>query len=201
MECLKLDAIRVAKGMESWWDDLEVYALVSGVDPVQAKPNIKLVHLPYLHHEDTDYFPSQVLVFWSDFRFSAANIQFWDHGSGINYKEVLEAIIRGGHCRPGRRRGPGVLLDPRPGRRHPGRHALQLVAGLDTLLDTFYVLEKGRPTWPGLGAGGAVQVDLAPWVLQPQFECGPIEPAEPSRPTPTIRIDPFDQVRCVGNGS
>jgi hypothetical protein len=126
------------------------------------------VHLPYPHHEDTDYFPNQVLVFWSDFRFSAANIQFWDHGDGVDYKAILEAIIKGATAALA---GAGIpvfswiptladaILDAMPS---------SWWRDSDTLLDTFYVLKKGQPYKARLGTGGAVQVDLAPWVLHPQ---------------------------------
>ncbi len=167
--CTKLTGIRLARSQESWWEaGLEIYALVSGIDPAQTRPAIRLVNLPYLQHSATDYYPNQVLLFWSDYRFSAANIQFWQHGDGIDYKAVLDAVLKGAGAAMA---ASGlVTLAWLPALADAIVQAMpsSWLIDPDTLVDTFYTLEKGVAYCDRPGARNIARVSLAPWVLQPQ---------------------------------
>jgi hypothetical protein len=169
IECAKLTAIRLAEDQESWWEGgVETYALVSGIDPAADKPNIKLVNLPYLRHEATDYFPDQVILFWSDYRFSAANLQFWDHGDATDYKEILDAVLKGAAAAMTAAGAPVYAWIPVLADAILQSMPASWWKGEDTWLDTFYALEKGQACQDRLGAGRTVRISLVPWTLQPQ---------------------------------
>jgi hypothetical protein len=162
-------AHRLAEGDESWWGGgVEAYALVSGVDPVEDKPNIKLVNLPYLRQEATDYFPNQIILFWSDYRFSAANIQFWDHGDGTNYKDLLDRILKSVTAAMVAAGVPVYAWVPALADAILQAMPSSWWADEDRLLDTFYALEKGQPCLRRNGAANAIRLSLVPWTLQPQ---------------------------------
>jgi len=169
VDCTKLAGIRLARSRESWWEaGLEIYALVSGIDPGQPRPAIRLVNLPYLSHSATDYFPNQVLLFWSDYRFSAANIQFWQHGDGIDYKAILDAVLKGA----GAAMAAGGLLSlawiPALADAIVQAMPSSWLVDPDTLVDTFYTVEKGEACSDRPGVRGVARISLAPWVLKPQ---------------------------------
>jgi hypothetical protein len=167
--CLKLEAVRVGPGFESWWSrGLEPYALASGIDPVEAKPAIRLVQLPYLQHGQRDYRPDQVVLFWSDYRFAAANLQFWNHEDATSFKELLDAIIKGATAALALAGMPQFALIPAIADAILQAMPSSWWAGSDVLMDTFYTLEKGVAYEDRTGAMGKVRVTLAPWVLQPQ---------------------------------
>ena len=164
----KLTHIRMAEGQESWWrDGLEVYALVAGVDPVQAKPNIRLVNLPYLRHEAADYYPNQVLLFWSDFRYAAANIQFFDHGDGTDYQELLSAVLKGVAAAMTVGGAPGFAWIPVLADAIVEALPARWWKDSDTWLDTFYTVEQGKPYVEQAGAAQTVTLSLVPWLLKP----------------------------------
>jgi hypothetical protein len=166
--CAKLNAIRTAGNQERWWrDGLDVYALVSGIDPVSDKPNIKLVQLPYLTQEATDYFPNQVLLFWSDYRFHA-NIQFYDHGDGTNYQAILDAVLKGAAAAMAGLGVPAYAAIPALADAILEAMPASWWTDSDTWLDTFYTLEKGRTYQERFGAAQAMRITLVPWMLTPQ---------------------------------
>ena len=167
--CAKLTAIRLAENQEAWWKDgMEVYALVSGIDPTQDKPTIKLVNLPYLAHDGTDYFPNQVLLFWSDFRFGAANIQLWDHGDGTNYQKILAAVLKGVAAAMAVGGAPAFSWIPALADAIVEAMPASWWTDSDTWLDTFYTLERGPSYQNLMGSGQTARISLMPWVLQPQ---------------------------------
>jgi hypothetical protein len=164
----KLTRIRVAEGQESWWrSGLEIYALVSGIDPEQAKPNIKLVNLPYLTTEATDYYPNQVLVFWSDFRFAAANIQFFDHGDGTDYQALLDAVLKGVAAAMTAGGAPAFAWIPMLADAILEAMPARWWQDSDTWLDTFYTLEGSKAYAEMDGSASAVRLSLTPWLLNP----------------------------------
>ncbi len=38
---------------------------------------LTIVDLPYLDYEGSDYSPNEIMVFWSEYRYAAANVQFF----------------------------------------------------------------------------------------------------------------------------
>ncbi len=92
----KISNIRVSDDQEPWIKGkAEMYAFVSGIDPAVADPEIRVVDLPYLDHEDTTYYPNQILIYWYNYRYQAVNVNFYEHDDGTNYQEVLSAVLTG----------------------------------------------------------------------------------------------------------
>ena len=165
----QLTHIRLAPGQESWWrSGLTVYALVSGIDPLQDKPNIRLVNLPYLRHEATDYYPNQVILFWSDFRFAAANIQFFDHRDGTDYQQLLGALLQAVAAAMAVGGAPAFTWIPQLANAIIQAMPSSWWKDTDVWLDTFYTLERDLSYLERTGSASAVTLSLVPWQLKPQ---------------------------------
>ncbi len=64
-----LKKIRLEDDKEPWiLGKAEIYALVTGVDPSRDKPTIDVVDMPYLDYDKIDYYPNQVMIHWSRYR-------------------------------------------------------------------------------------------------------------------------------------
>ena len=60
-----LKKIRLSDDQEPWLlGAAEVYAVVAGVNPGRDEPVVDIVDMPYLDHDNTDYSPNQILVYW-----------------------------------------------------------------------------------------------------------------------------------------
>jgi hypothetical protein len=167
--CAKLDAIRLAENRSSWWwGDLEIYALVSGIDPTAAKPAIRMEHLPYLLRPDTDYYPNQLLVFWSSYRFNAANLQLWLHGDSTDYRALLDGILKGAAAAMVATGMPTLAWIPALADAIVLAMPSSWLHDPDTLVDTYYTLVKGEACQDRMGVRKLARITLAPWTLLPQ---------------------------------
>ena len=89
-----LNSIRLDDDEESWLSGrAEVYALVTGIDPFLTEPVITPIDMPYLDHDDTTYFPNQILFFWDTYRFNAADILLMEDDDGTNYQEIAVSLL------------------------------------------------------------------------------------------------------------
>jgi hypothetical protein len=166
--CGKLTAIRLAESRGGWWlGDMEVYALVSGIDPTDTRPAIRMEHLPYLVRPGTDYYPNQLLVFWNGFRFNAANVQFWLHGDATNYRELLDAILKGTAAAMVAGGLPTLAWIPALADAIVQAMPSSWLADPDTLVDTFYTLVKDQPCQDQDGVRRNARICLVPWTLRP----------------------------------
>lgn len=96
IETAKIADIRLNDDQEPWIKGAaEIYAFVSGIDPSIADPEIRVVDMPYLDHDGTTYYPNQILIFWYNYRYNAANVNFYEHDDGTNYQEILNAVLTG----------------------------------------------------------------------------------------------------------
>ncbi|UUZ46636.1 DUF3103 domain-containing protein [Massilia sp. B-10] len=96
IETSKLDRIRLNNDQEPWISGAaEIFAVVSGVQPEQAKATLTVVDMPYLDHDGTDYTPNQIMIFWPEYRFAAANVQLFEHDDNTNYKDLAVALSQG----------------------------------------------------------------------------------------------------------
>lgn len=165
-ETSKLDYIRLNDDQEPWLSGkAEVYALVSGVDFDEERVQLQLVDMPYLDHKDENYYPNQILIFWENYRFAAANVQLYEHDDNTNYQSLVLALID----------AVELVLDFTA----PQYSLIATVAGAiveampsgwfsndDDYLDSFYTLEKGRTYTNYYGAGGNARITLTPYILQ-----------------------------------
>lgn len=165
-ETSKLTKIRLNDDEEPWVSGkAEVYAFVSGVQPNQAKAEITLVDMPYLDYDGRDYYPNQILVFWENYRYAAANVQLYEHDDNTNYQDLVLAVISGVEAILG-------VFAPQYAVIATVAHAIaQAMPGHwysndDDYLDTFYTLEKNQTYTNYYGAGGNAKISLQPYLLQ-----------------------------------
>ncbi|GLU33827.1 DUF3103 family protein [Trinickia caryophylli] len=165
IDVAKLDAVSLSNDEEPWVSGAaEVYALVSGVQPSAGKAEIQLVELPYLQHPNKTYTPNQVLVYWDDFRFGAANVQLYEHDDNTNYKDLALALASGVTRIVG-------VFKPEFGMVAAVAQAVvqampsQWFTNDDDYLDSFYTLEKDRTYVNYPGAARNATITLTPYRL------------------------------------
>jgi hypothetical protein len=74
---------------------MKAISVVSGVQPDKAAATLTIVDLPYLDFDGTDCSPNQILVFWSQHRYAAANVLFFEHDDNTNYQQLAVALPQG----------------------------------------------------------------------------------------------------------
>ncbi|MFZ9034564.1 MAG: DUF3103 family protein [Francisellaceae bacterium] len=93
LDTTKLTQVSVKDDKEPWIKGAaEIYAIVNGVTD-DNQPVIKIVDMPYLDYDHTEYYPNQILVFWSDYTYRAVDVLFYESDGDTNYKALVEALI------------------------------------------------------------------------------------------------------------
>jgi hypothetical protein len=168
IDTTKLTRIRLNNDQEPWISGAaEVFAVVSGVQPDQAAATLTIVDMPYLDYDGTDYAPNQILVFWSQYRYAAANVQLFEHDDNTNYQQLAVALSQG---------VTAILGAFAPAYAVIGQVATAILQAMpagwfandDDYVDTFYTLEKGRYYNDYMGAAGNARISLAPYTLVAQ---------------------------------
>lgn len=165
IDTTKLTRIRLADDEEPWISgSAEVFAIVSGVQPDQAKATLTIVDMPYLDHDNTDYTPNQILIFWSEYRYAAANVQLFEHDDNTNYQDLAVALSQG---------VTAILGAFAPAYAVIGQVATAILQAMpaawfsndDDYVDSFYTLEKGRSYTGYRGAANNATISLEPYTL------------------------------------
>ncbi len=87
--------IRLSDDEEPWISGkAEVYAIVTGVNPSRDEPTIDLVEMPYLDYDNKDYYPNQVVIHWSRYRWGAADMILMEQDDGTDYKELAKLLVQ-----------------------------------------------------------------------------------------------------------
>ena len=112
------------------------------------------------------YYPNQILLFWDDYDFQAANIQLFEKDSDHNWQELTEAVVEGVIDLVGVFTGvpwlsllsdiAGAILNALPENWYTND---------DDYVDSFYTIEKGRTYNNHIGAARNARVDLKPYTL------------------------------------
>ncbi|MEI8673780.1 DUF3103 domain-containing protein [Vibrio sp. SA48] len=90
-----LKKIQLADDKEPWISGrAEIYAIVTGVNPSRDEPTIDLVEMPYLDYDKQDYFPNQVMIQWSRYRWGAADLILMEQDDGTDYKELGKLLVK-----------------------------------------------------------------------------------------------------------
>ncbi|HEU4404146.1 MAG TPA: DUF3103 family protein [Polyangiaceae bacterium] len=160
-----LTRVRLNDDKEPWVSGAsEVYALVSGIDPVAAQVRIEAVDMPYLDNDGKDYYPNQILIFWEGYRFAAANVVLYEHDDNTNYQTLVQALVSAV--------GAGLDLSY-PGASMVAEIANRIIAAMpggwfsndDDYVDVFYTLEKGATYTDRMGVSGNAKISLVPYTL------------------------------------
>ncbi len=167
LEATKITKVQLKDTQEPWiLGKAEVYALISGLDPLEAKPAIHLIDMPYLAYSNTEYKPNQIAILWGAFRFGAANLQLFEHDDNYNYQDLVNAIITGVEK---------SLITFKPEYATIATIAGAIVKAMpssfftndDDYVDSFYTLEKGKTYTNYIGAASNATVTLEPYTLPP----------------------------------
>ncbi|MCV5640533.1 DUF3103 domain-containing protein, partial [Escherichia coli] len=71
-----------------------IYAIVTGVNPSRDEPTLDLVELPYLDYDNQDYYPNQIIIHWSRYRWGAADIVLMEQDDGTDYKQLAKLLVQ-----------------------------------------------------------------------------------------------------------
>jgi hypothetical protein len=168
VETTRLDRITLANSQEPWISGAaEVFAVVSGVQPDQAKAELSVVDMPYLDYANTAYTPNQIMIFWSNYRYGAANIQLFEHDDNTNYKDLAVALSQSVSA---------ILGVFAPEYAVIGQVATAIMQAMpaawfsndDDYIDSFYTLERGRTYNDHRGAANNATMSLSPYLLRAQ---------------------------------
>lgn len=157
----KLTKIRATDDKEPWAAGAaEMYVMVAGCDPNYSKASIKAVDLPYLDNDGTTYYPNQIVVYWSNYRYNAADLVFYEHDDNTNYSEIVSALIS----------GIGTVLPEYSAIAEVANRIISLMpksllSNDDDYADVFYTLERGVYYTDRLGVSSNIRISLAPYTL------------------------------------
>jgi hypothetical protein len=85
--------VRLNDDEEPWFKgDAEIYTIVSGVG-TDGQPHVDIVQMPYLDDDGTDYYPGQILVDWSHFKYNAVDAVMMEEDDGTNYRALAQALV------------------------------------------------------------------------------------------------------------
>ncbi|QTD52321.1 DUF3103 family protein [Sulfidibacter corallicola] len=164
----KLDKVHLNDDQEPWISgNAEVYALVNGVHPDDLRANIQAVDMPYLDKDGKNYYPNQILIFWDQYRYAAANIVLMEHDDNTNYQDLVVQLINAvaevmrvfPESAPysGLVNLAGEIIRAMPS---------HWFSNDDDYLDVYYTIEKGQRYTDYYGASGNARMTLSPYILQ-----------------------------------
>ncbi len=164
LETTKLDKIRLNNDEEPWISGAaEVYAITSGIKNAGNDPEIKIIPMYYLDKDGVDYYPNQIMLFWEDYQYQAANIQLFEKDDNTNYKDFISSIINGVFQIIG-------TVTTQPWVNVLGQVASAILQAMpdqwfvnnDDYLDSFYTIQKNKTYVNHYGAAGNARVTLSP---------------------------------------
>ncbi|CAL2103580.1 DUF3103 family lipoprotein precursor [Tenacibaculum sp. 190130A14a] len=167
LETTKLNKIRLNDDEEPWISGAaEVYAITSGIKDDSNSPEIKVIPMYYLDHDGRDYYPNQVMLFWDDYKYQAANIQLFEKDDNVNYKDLVSTIVNGVFQIIG-------AVSTQPWVNVLGQVAGAIIQAMpnswytnnDDYVDSFYTIEKNKSYNNYYGARGNAKVNLAPYFI------------------------------------
>ena len=167
LETTKLDKIRLNDDEEPWISGAaEVYAVTSGIKDGDNNPEIKVIPMYYLDYDGTDYYPNQIMLFWDDYQYQAANIQLFEKDDNVNYKDLVSAIVNGVFQIIG-------TVSTQPWVSVLGQVAGAIIQAMpdswytnnDDYVDSFYTIEKNKSYTNYYGARGNAKVNLSPYFI------------------------------------
>ncbi|MFG3529123.1 DUF3103 family protein [Streptomyces sp. NPDC047917] len=92
IDTTRIDSVRLSDVEEPFFKgDAEIFTLVTGFGK-DGKPRVDTVEMPYLNKEDTTYYPGQVLVNWSSYKYDMADAVMMEDDGDTNYQALAKAI-------------------------------------------------------------------------------------------------------------
>ncbi|MFG2408245.1 DUF3103 family protein [Streptomyces brevispora] len=88
-----INSVRISDVKEPWFKgDAEIFTLVTGFG-TDGKPRVDTVEMPYLNKADTTYYPNQVLVNWSNYKYDMADAVMMEDDGDTNYQALAKALV------------------------------------------------------------------------------------------------------------
>jgi Protein of unknown function (DUF3103) len=165
IQTTQLTSIRLADDQEPWISGAaEIYAVVSGVIG-SNDPQMFIVDMPYLDHDNTTYSPNQIIVNWSGFQYQVANIQLFEHDDNTNYQQLVQAIISAVGAAGSLAGYPVVQAITEIANRIIAAIPASVFTNDDDYVESFYTIEQTR-TYTGLvGAGNNSTISIRPFTV------------------------------------
>lgn len=167
LETTKLDKIRLNNDQEPWiLGSAEIYAITSGIKNNNNEPEIQVIPMYYLDKDGKDYYPNQVMLFWNDYAYQAANIQLFEKDDNHNYQSLVGAILNGVFQIIG-------TVSGQPWVNVLGQVANAILEAMpsdwftndDDYVDSFYTIEKNKTYTNYYGAAGNAKVNMSPFFI------------------------------------
>ncbi|MGX7828785.1 DUF3103 family protein [Actinokineospora sp. 24-640] len=98
VDTTKITAVRVSNDREPWFKgDSEIFTIVGGIkknpDPTKDDTVIAtVVKMPYLNTEKKTYYPNQILIWWNQYKFNAADAVMMEDDGDTNYQKLASAL-------------------------------------------------------------------------------------------------------------
>ncbi|GAA4237208.1 hypothetical protein FHR32_006209 [Streptosporangium album] len=88
----KVNAIRLSDDKEPWVKGAaEIYSVVGGFG-LDGTPTVNIVQMPYLDDDGTTYYPNQLLVHFSAYKYNLADVVMMEDDGDTNYQQLAQAI-------------------------------------------------------------------------------------------------------------
>ncbi|MFB7427749.1 DUF3103 family protein [Streptomyces hydrogenans] len=88
----RITSVRLADDKETWIKgDAEIFSIVSGFG-LDGKVRVDTVTHPYLNDAGTTYYPNQILVNWSQYKYNLADTVMMEDDGDTNYSALAKAI-------------------------------------------------------------------------------------------------------------
>jgi hypothetical protein len=88
----KVDSVWLNDDEEPWISgDAEIFSIVSGFG-FDGKVRVDTVDMPYLDNDHTTYYPNQILVNWSNYKYDLADVVMMEDDGDTNYSALAKAI-------------------------------------------------------------------------------------------------------------
>ena len=160
-----LTSIRLADDHEPWISGAaEIYAIVSGVIG-SNDPQLTVVDMPYLDHDNTTYWPNQIVVNWSNFQYQIANIQLFEHDDNTNYQDLVTAIVAAVGAAGSLAGYPVVQAITEIANRIIAAMPASVFTNDDDYVDSFYTIEQTKAYSGRVGAGNNATISLQPFTV------------------------------------
>ncbi|HEX5598953.1 MAG TPA: DUF3103 family protein [Micromonosporaceae bacterium] len=89
----KITAVRLADDKEPWVKGAaEIFSIVGGFGH-DGKVAINIVDMPYLDHDNTTYYPNQILVHYSAYKYNLADVVMMEDDGDTNYQQLAQALV------------------------------------------------------------------------------------------------------------
>nr|WSX78880.1 DUF3103 domain-containing protein [Streptomyces sp. NBC_00899] len=88
----KVDSVHLNDDEEPWvLGNAEIFSVVSGFG-FDGKVRVDTVDMPYLDNDGTTYYPNQILVNWSNYKYNLADVVMMEDDGDTNYATLAKAL-------------------------------------------------------------------------------------------------------------